>query len=55
MALTGFNNPNLAAGATNELTQSEEARKKGQLGLESAYFAATRNDNFKSEWEVEGE
>ncbi len=39
MALTGFNNPNLAAGATNELTQSEEARKKGQLGLESAYFA----------------
>ena len=41
-----FNNPNLAAGATNELTQTEEARKRGQLGLDSAYFTATRNPDY---------
>ena len=41
-----FNNPNLAAGATNELIRSRDAARRGSFGLESAYFRGNRKRDY---------
>ena len=41
-----FNNPDLAAGATNELIRSEDAARRGSFGLESAYFKGNRKRDY---------
>ncbi len=41
-----FNSPSLAVGATNELIRSEKAARKGNFGLESAYFKGSNERDY---------